>query len=123
MNIGEHTVGSKFPTPSGTGPSVVCDPEEFQSLMRRPDGPKALADYLYTDAPQLALHIVSFCDATLVTISWSHTLLDTMGMKLLLQAWSLVLQGRSDEVLPCKKSPYNSQIFSHFVKYLITSIC
>lgn len=48
----------------------------------------------------LGLHIVSFTDATLITLSWSHILLDAMGHKALLDAWSLVLQGREDEVLP-----------------------
>lgn len=48
----------------------------------------------------LGLHIVSFTDATLATLSWSHVLLDDMRRKALLDAWSLVLQGREDEVLP-----------------------
>lgn len=48
----------------------------------------------------LGLHIISFTDATLVTLSWSHILLDGMGRKALFDAWSLVLQGREDEVPP-----------------------
>ena len=48
----------------------------------------------------LGLHIVSFTDATLVTLFWSHILLDGMGRRAFLDAWSLVLQGREDEVIP-----------------------
>lgn len=74
--------------------------EDFITLMRRREDPQCLEDYLYTDRPMLGLHIVSFTDATLITLSWSHVLLDGMGRKALLDAWSLVLQGREDEVLP-----------------------
>jgi hypothetical protein len=62
------------------------------------DGPVYLADYLVADVPVLGLHIVSFRDATLVSLSWPHVFLDAMGMKALLSAWTLVLQGRDDEV-------------------------
>lgn len=50
----------------------------------------------------LGLHIVSFTDATLVTLSWSHALLDGMGWKALLDAWTLMLKGCEDDVLPAK---------------------
>lgn len=63
-----------------------------------PGGPKGLHDYIYSDEPQLGLHIVSFVDATLVTIRWPHTMTDAMGLHALLDSWSLVLQGRDDEV-------------------------
>ena len=46
----------------------------------------------------LGLHIVTFSDATLVTLSWSHVHFDLMGCKALLDAWSLILQGRDDQV-------------------------
>ena len=68
--------------------------------MRRREDPQCLEDYLYTDRQVLGLHIVSFTDATLVTLFWSHILLDGMGRKALLDAWSLVLQGREDKVVP-----------------------
>ncbi|KAL3293856.1 fungal specific transcription factor, partial [Colletotrichum asianum] len=71
--------------------------------MRRPDNPPlSLNDYLTSDAPQLGLHIVSFSDATLVTLYWPHTLFDAFGKKALLDAWVLMLQGRDDEI----PSPY-----------------
>ena len=59
--------------------------------MRRPGDPQCLDDYIFTDRPMLGLHIVSFVDATLITLSWSHVLADALGNKALFDAWSLVL--------------------------------
>jgi hypothetical protein len=44
--------------------------------MWRAGDPETLEDYLYADRPMLGLRVISFVDATLVTISWSHILLD-----------------------------------------------
>ena len=81
-------------------PQIVARGDDFVDLMRRPEDPECLEDYLYSDRPVLALHIVSFTDATLVTLSWTHVVLDGMGRKALLDAWSLMLQGREDEIPP-----------------------
>jgi hypothetical protein len=70
--------------------------------MRPEGGPSKLSDYLNTDIPQLGLHIVSFTDTTLVTIHWPHTMGDAMAKKTILDAWTLVLKGRENEV----KAPY-----------------
>lgn len=78
----------------------MVDPEDFISLMRREDGPKSIDDYIYRDEPQLSMHIVSFEDATLVTLSWPHTFLDAMGRRELFQAWIAILEGRDDQVKP-----------------------
>ncbi|KAI5918060.1 hypothetical protein F4810DRAFT_726330 [Camillea tinctor] len=100
--IGEHPLASRLPRPDGLSdrPALVCEPDTFKSLMRRPDGPTSLDDYLYRDEPQLGLHVVSFTDATLVSLNWPHTLLDGMGRRELLRAWMAVLDGRDDDVLP-----------------------
>jgi hypothetical protein len=79
-------------------PSVLADPCDFLDLARSEDGPKELNDYIYTDEPQLALHIVSFRDATLVSLSLPHTLTDGTGGGHIYHAWSLSLQGRGDEI-------------------------
>lgn len=57
-----------------------------------------LADWIYTDKAQLGLHIVNFTDATLVTLTWMHTLLDAMGRHALLKAWAMMLDGRGDDI-------------------------
>ncbi|ORY69093.1 uncharacterized protein BCR38DRAFT_482563 [Pseudomassariella vexata] len=99
INIAEHPLASRLPKPT-TKPAVVGDPDEFHDLSRRANAPKALGDYLYADEPLLSLHIVSFCDATLVSLLWLHVVMDAVGFKAMLNAWSLVLQGRDDEVPP-----------------------
>ncbi|KAI0508451.1 hypothetical protein F5B22DRAFT_620629 [Xylaria bambusicola] len=99
VEIGKHPLASRLPRASSR-PAVVGDPEEFRSLMRREDGPKCLNDYIYRDEPQLSMHIVSFEDATLVTLSWLHTFLDAMGRRELMQAWIAVLEGRDSDVKP-----------------------
>ncbi|KAL6411812.1 lysR family regulatory protein [Ilyonectria robusta] len=99
INIKDHPLASRLPKMSSR-PSVQANPADFISLVRRPDAPKKLDDYLFADEPQLCLYIVSFEDATLVSLSWPHTFLDAMGMATLLNAWSLVLSGQEDRVPP-----------------------
>ena len=99
MDIRDHAVGSRLPKPT-TQPAVVGDPDDFHCLMLPEGAPVKLDDYLTTDAPQIGLHVVSFTDATLVSLYWPHTLFDAMGKRALLDAWTLVLQGRDDKVLP-----------------------
>jgi hypothetical protein len=60
--------------------------------------PTKLNDYINSDRPQLGLHVVTFRDTTLVTLSWPHTLMDAQGKKALLDAWCLMLDGKDDEV-------------------------
>jgi hypothetical protein len=59
-----------------------------------------IEDILSGDTPQISVHITSFSDATLVGLSWPHTLMDVMGQQNLLRAWSLVLADRHTEVPP-----------------------
>ncbi|KAI1103614.1 hypothetical protein F4804DRAFT_333162 [Jackrogersella minutella] len=99
VEIARHPTGSRLPRPTAR-PTVLSDPEDYAPLLRRWDAPRQLSDYLYSDLPQLGLHIVSFSDATIVTLSWPHTLLDAMGRKELLDAWIAVLEGRDDDVKP-----------------------
>jgi hypothetical protein len=66
----------------------------------RKDAPQTLEDYLAGDVPMLALHVTSFTDVTLVGLSWPHPLMDAMGQKALMEAWSLVLAGRQADVPP-----------------------
>ena len=54
--------------------------------------------WLSSDRPQLAIRIITFQDATLLTVTFLHTLMDTMGLHSILRGWSVVLSGREDEV-------------------------
>ncbi|KAI5864856.1 hypothetical protein GGS23DRAFT_466593 [Durotheca rogersii] len=99
VGIASHPLASRLPRPTAK-PTVLDDPSEFGPLLRRWGAPQTILDYLTTDAPQLSLHIVSFTDATIVTLSWPHTLLDAIGRKELLAAWTATLEGREDDVKP-----------------------
>lgn len=108
--LAEHPLASKIPhaTP---GLSVHPAPDDLQPLTIG-DGtyvlggatdstgdvqvstlPTSLDDYLYSDVPQLALRVVTFTDATFVTIRWPHTMTDALGRRALVEAWSAVLRG------------------------------
>ena len=97
--IDEHPLASQLPKAT-THPSVQTDPAEFRSLAQRPNGPTILNDYLYSDEPPISLHVVSFEDATLLSLSWPHTFMDAMGRAALFNAWKLMLDGRENEVPP-----------------------
>jgi hypothetical protein len=96
-SIGSHPLASQLPKET-EGPSIQLGSDKFSSLAMREGAPSKLDDYLYSDEPLLALHIVSFLDATLVTISWSHVVSDGMGLRTLVGSWCQVLAGNEDAV-------------------------
>jgi len=96
-SIDEHPLASRLPTATDV-PSVHPGPLFFRSLGIRSDAPTTIYDYLRSDEPQLSLHIVVFKDATLVSLSWPHTMMDAMGRHALVSAWCKVLDGHEEEV-------------------------
>ncbi|KAM4056683.1 transcriptional regulator sdnM [Hirsutella rhossiliensis] len=107
-SIDEHPLASKLPRPTQS-PSLQANHGDFKSLGISPNAPRTIDDYLTTDAPQLSLHIVSFTDATLVSLTWPHISSDGVGLRDLVEAWSLILAGHDDKVLPmmtaCTEDP------------------
>ncbi|KAK7993690.1 hypothetical protein PG989_007071 [Apiospora arundinis] len=102
-DLENHPIGCKIPRhPDPDKPSVVANPAEFDTLARRADAPRNLDDFINRDLPQLELHVVSFRNATIVSVSCLHSLLDGMGLgsQGLFNGWMLVLQGRQDEIPP-----------------------
>ncbi|KAK1980433.1 hypothetical protein LZ30DRAFT_771504 [Colletotrichum cereale] len=95
-------------TPTSRDASRDCGPwmvesgsgVDFSPLMRQPGDPTCFEDYLYQDKPMIGLQITTFRDATLVSLGFSHIMWDAMGLRDLLDAWSLTLQGRQSEVIP-----------------------
>ncbi|OBS25069.1 hypothetical protein FPOA_05604 [Fusarium poae] len=96
--IDEHPLSSKLPRPTLEKPSIQGQLSEFNTLGVPPGTPLCLDDYLKSDHPQLTVHIVSFTDATLVSICWPHIAVDGMSLAHLGHAWSLALAGRVLEV-------------------------
>lgn len=95
--IGEHSLAKDLPSPTEK-PSLQRPASDFRSLSVRPDAPSTIGELVSQDVPQVSLHVVTFTDATLVSISWPHTLMDGMSLQGLLKAWSLVLAGKEDQV-------------------------
>ncbi|KXJ88747.1 hypothetical protein Micbo1qcDRAFT_189807 [Microdochium bolleyi] len=99
MNIADHPLAKRFPSRT-VGPSVQPGPPAFRSFAARQGAPTTLEDFIYTDNPQLSLHITSFQDTTLLGLSFPHTAMDVMGQQALLRSWCLVLAGRESDVPP-----------------------
>ncbi|KAF7556046.1 hypothetical protein G7Z17_g1721 [Cylindrodendrum hubeiense] len=102
VNSADHPTASKIPKPTNLkSPAIVGNPEELSELSR-PGGAGttlSLDDYLTTDRPTLGLHITTFRDTTCVSLYWPHVAFDALGKKAIIQGWTLMLQGREDEIL------------------------
>lgn len=80
-------------------PTIYEDSGNFTSLVTRSDRPTKMKEWIDRDHPGLSVHVTSFTDATLVTLSWSHVLFDALGRQSFLNAWLAVLDGRDDDVM------------------------
>jgi hypothetical protein len=97
--VEDHPTASHIPRPPRDGqPAIVGDPDDLSELVHGPEVPKRLDDYIYTDRPQLGLHVVSFKNATVVVLHWIHLACDATAKRSVLDAWTLMLQGREDEI-------------------------
>lgn len=97
MPISQHPLASQIPRPTGTIQTLL-DVRKFRPLFVSEHSPTELKHWIYTEHAQLHLHIVSFADATLVTLTWLHTLLDGMGRNMLLRCWTAMLEGREQDI-------------------------
>lgn len=98
MPLAEHPLGTVLP--KATGKLEVFKVEEpiREALHQPKDITRVLNDWITTDKAQLGLHVCTFKDATFVTLTWIHLLLDAMGRSVLLKAWTAMLEGREDDV-------------------------
>jgi hypothetical protein len=99
MDLEDHPLAKDIPKAT-EAPFTRPVPQVFRDFAVTKNAPETLQDFLNTDAPQLSLFIISFNNATLVTLTWPHTLMDVMGQQALLHSWSLVLNGRESDVPP-----------------------
>ncbi|KAF9882812.1 GTPase-activating protein [Aspergillus nanangensis] len=100
MSIKEHDLGSRLPKTGQDQSSLSPQSAEFAPLVCHPDSPRSLADWIYTDRPQLHVHVAVFQDTTLLTVSYLHTLFDAVARTNFFHAWIAVLQGRDADVPP-----------------------
>ncbi|WYZ35906.1 hypothetical protein EsH8_X_000553 [Colletotrichum jinshuiense] len=103
-SVRSHPLSSTIPSLSGphpvSRPRILDTPEALHHLLAGPEAPASFSDYIYTDRPALSLHIVTFSDATFVTVTYPHSLTDGMGRRELVENWCRVLAGRPDDVTP-----------------------
>ncbi|UKZ61119.1 uncharacterized protein TrAtP1_002391 [Trichoderma atroviride] len=103
VRMSEHPEASKLPSaPDGLKPTTFPSPRNHKSLGLGPGSPTCFDDYLYSDHPQFALHVVNFTDGTLVSINFNHLTSDLAGLMAIINAWQLVLAGRPEAVPPFK---------------------
>lgn len=100
MVAADHPVVAPLLPEPKDRPALVANPAALADVFRGPDSPHSMNDYLYADRPQLCVHVISFRDKTVVSVYWPHSLFDAMGMKVMLDAWTLVLEGREDDIVP-----------------------
>lgn len=81
-------------------PVLVDSPEKLDDILAGPKAPRGLDDWLFTDTPALAVHVISFTDATFITLTYSHSLVDGVGKREIVTNWCKVLAGRMEDVAP-----------------------
>ncbi|KXS12960.1 hypothetical protein M427DRAFT_146855 [Gonapodya prolifera JEL478] len=92
--IGLHPIAARLPRGGSDSLSVSPHAGLFRSFLVPASTPTDLTHWLFEDRPQLALHFNSFKDATLITLTFMHTMLDGLGIGALLEAWSAELEGK-----------------------------
>lgn len=94
--IEEHFSGNGLPKPTEHASLQVLP--DFRGVASSPEFPESFQDLLYSDTPPLSLHVASYQNATLVTIRYPHMLMDALGQRALIHAWSMVLSGNASQV-------------------------
>lgn len=99
VSVHEHVLDGTLSN-SRDRPCVLDTPEELDMMLAGPEAPKCLDDWLYSDRPALAVHVITFVDATFVTLNYSHSLVDGVGKREIMTNWCKVLAGRLGDVTP-----------------------
>ncbi|KAG5927165.1 hypothetical protein E4U42_002541, partial [Claviceps africana] len=97
QTISSHAVGAHVARPTET-PTAQPLPKELSGFMAPEGYPDTVDGLVQSSKAQLALTVSSFADATLVSLAFPQTLLDASGLVGLVRNWSLVLDGRHDDV-------------------------
>lgn len=114
MSMGDHPVASKMH--QGTShPSAQPGVEQFRSLTGPNGRPTSFQDYLSRYLPQIFLHIVTFNDGTLMSLTWPHTMSDISGWGHIFKAWSDVLGGKRYNAIP-HLAGFDTDVLEYFGK-------
>ncbi|KUL83819.1 hypothetical protein ZTR_06626 [Talaromyces verruculosus] len=99
VSIDDHPVLSKIPQPNSEKPTIFePSAHSFRPFMRSTTTPQAFDDWLYNDIPQVSIHVVTYKDATIITLTLLHTLTDMMGLMGFYVAWLAALRGEGDQI-------------------------
>ncbi|KAE8548910.1 hypothetical protein EYB25_009293 [Talaromyces marneffei] len=112
MSINDHPVAPKLHKHT-SHPSEQSGVEQFRSLTGPKGRPASLEDYLGRYLPQLYLHIVTFTDGTLVSLTWPHTMSDISGWGHIFRAWSAVLSGKPYNAIP-QMGGFDTDVLEYF---------
>lgn len=97
MLMKDHAIGSQFPK-AGSHPSMHPGPEALRSLTVHKDSPRSMLRHLRKTNPLIHLHVVTFVDATVVSLLWPHVMCDCVGWATILKSWSSIVAGRGHNV-------------------------
>lgn len=89
----DHPIASQIPT-AGERAQLFPESRVLAPLAYGPGAPRSLEDRLAGDFPQIALHVVTFQDGTVVSLSWNHIMSDLGGFAALIKAWVGHLAGK-----------------------------
>ncbi|KAJ0164552.1 hypothetical protein CTA2_733 [Colletotrichum tanaceti] len=105
-SVKSHPLASTIPslflssTDAPSRPQILDTPSTLTPILAGPEAPATFSDYTTSDRPLLSLHVITFTDATFVTITYPHSVTDGMGRRELVDNWCRVLSGRKEEVTP-----------------------
>ncbi|KAI1305536.1 hypothetical protein F5Y03DRAFT_406398 [Xylaria venustula] len=92
VRMDAHSLASRLPKKTGKRPSLHEGCRAFREFSIPATLPNNIEHYLSTDEPLICLHITTFTDGTLVSLTFPHSLSDAMGTSALVKAWARVLQ-------------------------------
>ncbi|KDN71211.1 hypothetical protein CSUB01_09915 [Colletotrichum sublineola] len=96
-SVMSHPLASTIPslfshsTDALSRPHILDTPLTLTPILAGPEAPTMFSDYTTTDRPLISLHVITFNDATFVTITYPHSATDGMGRKELVENWCRVL--------------------------------
>ncbi|RGP65178.1 lysr family regulatory [Fusarium longipes] len=96
----EHPVARDLPRAKGKAEIFPGITSQFNLLTLSPEWALDFDEHVGRQEPAIGVHIALFDDATLISIRWAHVVCDFMGIKGLLLAWSMDLDGRYDDIPP-----------------------
>lgn len=99
MRMDDHPLASTLPRGNGKV-ATFPGPRAYNDLSLGPGVPRSLDDYINSDLPLFALHVITFTDGTLVNLIHSHMAADLIGLAYVIDAWTLVLAGKPELVPP-----------------------